>query len=549
ASTIWLEFNALSRFHNLLHPLSFTQGLSIHDDWRRWFDLSRLGVDPREIATLSERTLMLLFVFCMGAMGSLIYITKFQLNLAIKGRAAAKQYARPISWFIFRPLFGIVIALAVFLLVDAGQIAFGGSSGSSGTGALNLGIFSVIALFAGLLSWQALDMIESRGAMWFNTTARRDMWASGLADALRKSGQSEERCADRVGRSTEQIHRWSMLRDKVTPEMQDRLSTALELAKEELFSSIDPYPASEDLSLWGVGLAEEIEVQRLELEDIADRLDISQERLKTWIDLKRRVPPGSQWRLSDILDRAHGKLFAKGHPVDAAYAVGLRAALKNAGHDCDWLAEKLRADPNQVKAWAELEISVPATYRQRMADRLETPMNQMFTPELENEDQNRWAVGLRDAMRKQGVHAVDLAGQIDASESQVRSWMELDRPVRPDTRRRIADALDTGDKKSLFAAEQLSSQFRWSTSALSDRMIELKLSVADFAAALDVETDRVDGWSTLSTAIAPATQRHIGEVLDVHPIDPLFSPTKLASSQRHQAQDEAGDISDRDHEP
>lgn len=237
ANTILTDYRSLSEFDAILLPFQLLGKIEyLHNFGIK--HLYNIGINTRYITTLSYESLTLLFVFVIGAIGSLLYITKHFLHQAIQGHGWLDPPTRPFSWYLFRPIFGIVVALAVYLMVKAGQLALGGSDS---LGDLNLPIFSVVALFAGLLSWHALDAIESKGKKWFSSHRRRHMYAAGLKHALDIDRKSIAQCASQVGCSEEQVQRWIACRDRVTPEMQDRLITWLDLTVGELFR--DDVPA------------------------------------------------------------------------------------------------------------------------------------------------------------------------------------------------------------------------------------------------------------------------------------------------------------------
>jgi hypothetical protein len=238
ANTILTDYQSLSAFDAVLLPFKKFVGEGKY--------LHNFGINTRYIATLSYESLTLMFVFVIGAIGSLLYITKHFLHQAIQGHGWLDPPSRPLSWYLFRPIFGIVVALAVYLLVKAGQLALGGGDS---LGDLNLPIFSVVALFAGLLSWHALDAIESRGKKWFKAQSRRHMYAAGLKHALTMKGKSIAQCANQIGCTEIQIHRWIAYQDRVTPEMQDRLITWLDLSVGELFTEDRPVKQDGDTPL------------------------------------------------------------------------------------------------------------------------------------------------------------------------------------------------------------------------------------------------------------------------------------------------------------
>jgi hypothetical protein len=231
ANTILRAYNALGRFDPILIPFGPPFGLSL-----------------KNLATMGSQTLNLMLVFVMGAIGSLLYITKHRLTLVIQGQTGTAKPARALSWYIFRPIFGIVVAFAIFLLYKAGQIALSAGTANAISADVNVPILSVVSLFAGLLSWQALETIETKGKTWFRSHRRRDLWATGLDSALKgaRPPRTIAECGNQIGRSQEQVERWIRGLDKVPPEMQDRISTWIERDVSELFSDIEiPTSAAE----------------------------------------------------------------------------------------------------------------------------------------------------------------------------------------------------------------------------------------------------------------------------------------------------------------
>ncbi len=234
ADAILKAFDSVGRFESTLKPfagLSETPLLSV---------ASGVGFDPQRIATLSHETLALLFVFVVGAIGSVIYITKDSIQTALEGNWLTDPPKRSLTWHLFRPVFGVIVALAAFLLFKAGQLALGNGGAVDGSQAFNLPVLSVIALFAGLLSWQALEAIETRGAIWFRSQRRQPLWATGLERKLENEARTREELASSIGRSVDQVFRWLAFRDRVSPEMQDRIADWLDVPYNQLFRGERP---------------------------------------------------------------------------------------------------------------------------------------------------------------------------------------------------------------------------------------------------------------------------------------------------------------------
>ena len=519
STTIWHDYESLDRFRPYIMPFGVTAG--------SWIDISEVGLNPRGIATLNHEALTLLFVFAMGAIGSLIYITKYHLQAAMSGVSFRQRKAHPMSWLIFRPAFGVVVALAVYLLVKAGQFAFGGGADVSQGTSLNFPIFSVIALFAGLLSWQALEMIESRGRLWFSSQSRTDLWAAGLANGLRNSNKSESECAHHIGRSIEQIQRWLMFRDKVTPEMQDRISTWLGKPREEIFSQIRPELTSGQGPLWGTGLHTAIEASRIDIESIAEMMETEIKRVQAWVSLDRRVPVASQWRLVGILERSHSSIFSDSHPTDLVWAVGLRSALQKRERKTSWLANKINCDPSLVQRWAELQSAVPTAFREPIAESLSIGLDELFSSDKPDQPDPLWAVGLRDALDKAEIKRSVLAMNLDLDRQTIENWAELEAPVYGAAQRRLQLALPDTEPSQLYASEKPELNFAWADD-LPNVLEKSTLSIGELAEQIDIQISRLESWLNDEKPVPPATQRRIAEVLR-QPVERLFVKIKPAA--------------------
>lgn len=306
ALAILREFDSVGRFEATLMPFrSFaeTPGLA---------GISGLGFDPQRISTLSRETLALLFVFIIGAIGSVIYITKDSIQLVLEGNWLTDQPKRSLTWYLFRPVFGVIVALAAFLLFKAGQLAMGNSGAVDGNQDFNLPILSVIALFAGLLSWQALEVIETRGAAWFRSQKRQPLWATGLENRLRNEQHSLEEMATSIGRSVDQVFRWLVFRDRVSPEMQDRIADWLDVPYNQLFRN-DPPPRK---TLWlRVAPTDDGGLERTEFEDKLAGEQFRSEKLETWLTLQQPVPTREQDRILLAMNRPMPAIFTDEKPV------------------------------------------------------------------------------------------------------------------------------------------------------------------------------------------------------------------------------------------
>lgn len=103
----------------------------------------------------------------MGILGSTIYITYEYFK---------PKAPRPLSWFFFRPVMGMFMALAIYIFIRAGQsFSFMGSSTNSMQNEnMNPFFISFVAIISGLLSEQAYAKIIRVGTTFFGEAKAED---------------------------------------------------------------------------------------------------------------------------------------------------------------------------------------------------------------------------------------------------------------------------------------------------------------------------------------------------------------------------------------
>lgn len=279
------------------------------------FYVSGLENVPRQLAIWPEGHLTIMLTLLMGALGSLLFVTRSFLAWQFKGYSISQPSPKPLSWFVFRPLFGAITALTILILVKAGQMSFAsGSSVSLKDGGVNPFIIAFAAIIAGLMSWQALERIESIGERWLCTGRRRDLWATGLKNALTVRNRTIRSLADQIGRSAWQIERWILLKDKVIPEMQDRITAWLEASRTELFSEDLPHPPPTRPSLVAMGLPAALEAAGKNAEGLAKHLRRELAEVRGWLEQREPVPPDDQDAIAAWLERPVAELFDTANP-------------------------------------------------------------------------------------------------------------------------------------------------------------------------------------------------------------------------------------------
>ena len=457
ADGIIQNYDALQRFGWIMLP--FSTLVSPTSVW------ASFGFDPLKLATLTTDSITTIYVFLVGAIGSLIYITKYQLKLVIDGHRIHTRPPRSLPWFLFRPFFGIVVALALYFMVRAGQMAFGsGEDGGVGT-TLNIPILSVLALFAGILSWDALRTIETRGQSWFRSQARQPLWATGLGNALRTRGITETECSERIGRSEEQLERWLKFKDQVSIEMQDRIQTWLGVSGDELFGEDKPNEDITGKALWAVGLRAALDSPgtRLDAESLVlllreEKREDNIKRIEDWIALKKQVPPATQWRLVDLLDVAHSRLFSPDLGNIPVWGLELRRVIEDRMENAQKIADHLALPVQNVHDWKELEKPIPPAMQEPLMACLGCTFSQLFeTGDLSHhKDLFLKANNLARALKEKGIDEKDFALDVDVEPERVESWIEGEAIARP-TRLTIIRVLG-GDSPDLFLPPRITDQ-------------------------------------------------------------------------------------------
>ncbi len=327
------------------------------------FYLPGLEGVPRQLATWNDGYLTLLLTLLMGALGSLLYVTRSYLAWAFKGLQVTEPAPQPVSWFIFRPLFGAITALAILILVKAGQLTFSsGTTFSLEEGSVNPYIIAFVAIIAGLMSWQCLELIETVGQRWLQSARRADLWATGLEAALQRRGRTIRALADQIGRSPRQIERWLLLKDKVNPELQDRIATWLEATRTELFGDELPQQVPSRSARLAKDLAAALTESGRTAKILARQLGEDPQLVQTWIANGAPVPPEVQDLICDWLDQPIAELF----DLPNAASTALPAAL--AGRTGQSLSETLGISVEVAGRWLTGTEPIPPEWRPRIAD-------------------------------------------------------------------------------------------------------------------------------------------------------------------------------------
>lgn len=197
-------------------------------------------MEPIAFAVMPDWLLTLVVVTSMGALGSLLYVTKDFLGEQIKSVevGVSDKLARPLAWFLLRPLLGIVTAFAVFVFLQAGLALTDGALGK-GSDIINPYFVGIVS---GLLSLQAIERIERWGKRFFgdDNVAR---WAYGLKETLQLQAgadpsKTKEQLATLLKVSEAQIDDWENQKTRVPQDTQRRIADWLRTDPRHIFSEL-----------------------------------------------------------------------------------------------------------------------------------------------------------------------------------------------------------------------------------------------------------------------------------------------------------------------
>jgi hypothetical protein len=192
-------------------------------------------IDPMTLAVMPRWMLTLIVTLAMGALGSLLHVTKSFLDCRTSEAGGGKHEYLPLSWFVLRPLLGVVTAFAVFVFLQAGLALTDGTL-TQGSDSLNPFFIAFVATLSGLMSWQAIESMERWGARFLGEESIQ-RWAYGLKGAFAiKPDKTEAELARFLKVEDEQIKRWMDERQPVPQSLQDSITAWFGIDRRHLFS-------------------------------------------------------------------------------------------------------------------------------------------------------------------------------------------------------------------------------------------------------------------------------------------------------------------------
>ncbi|MEP3279872.1 MAG: hypothetical protein ABJN26_13400 [Stappiaceae bacterium] len=183
--------------------------------------------------TLPSEVLMMLIVIAMGTMGSLINITQIFFS----------GEDRKTSFFLFRPLLGAVVAIAIYVLTKAGVLVASNPTATSGDPAqLNAFFVSFVSLISGLMSETAINTIKNSGTRFFrgDVVTEKSRYANNVLAVMKAQDKSNSDLYPFFDVPQKEIDGWLSETELVPGDAQRIIGAWLGTPVRDLFSDIEP---------------------------------------------------------------------------------------------------------------------------------------------------------------------------------------------------------------------------------------------------------------------------------------------------------------------
>ena len=179
-------------------------------------------------AKQTSSILVLFLTLAMGMLGSTIFITQEFIAHGSKDR--------PMTWFLIRPLLGMVTAVAIFVLAKAGQITLAESADN-----LNPWVISFLAVISGLLSEHAIERIGRAAKPIFSPEESQiPRWGVGLEARLAEPSVDSGQLSKALGVPNTRLQEWARQESAVPFREQELIASWLRLPMNELFTDLPP---------------------------------------------------------------------------------------------------------------------------------------------------------------------------------------------------------------------------------------------------------------------------------------------------------------------
>jgi hypothetical protein len=193
-----------------------------------------LGASMNWLLIMPPDILTLALVILMGVLGSALQMTHalFRQN----------RIERPGAYFL-RLGVGAITALVIFIVAKAGVPVIADASRLGGDAPINPYFVSFLAIISGLMSENAIMMVQAQGAKFFasETAADPQRWARfDLHDAFAKANRSPNNVRQLLNAEDAQFEGWISGKDALPGAAQTMIAGVLGMSQRELFTDIPP---------------------------------------------------------------------------------------------------------------------------------------------------------------------------------------------------------------------------------------------------------------------------------------------------------------------
>ena len=193
-----------------------------------------LGSSMNWLLVMPPDILTLALVILMGVLGSALQMTHalFRQN----------RIERPGAYFL-RLGVGAITALVIFIVAKAGVPVIADASRLGGDAPINPYFVSFLAIISGLMSENAIMMVQAQGAKFFasETAADPQRWARfDLHDTFAKANRSPTNVRQLLNAEDAQFEGWISGKDALPGAAQIMIAGVLGMSQRELFTDIPP---------------------------------------------------------------------------------------------------------------------------------------------------------------------------------------------------------------------------------------------------------------------------------------------------------------------
>nr|WP_321462225.1 hypothetical protein [uncultured Cohaesibacter sp.] len=200
------------------------------------------------LATKQSEIVTLVLVLIMGALGGLIHLTQSFLD----------NEETPVSYYIFRPILGILAAFSIFVLVKAGVLVVSGE-GFDETKSLNPFFVAFLGIVSGLMAQNAIMNLRQAGANLFRSqnALEQPRWAiadpgNSVMDKLKQQPDKDiAKLAKILDKEQGQVEDWLHGRKCAPLHVQQAVASWLDSDVHELFHDMKTFKPDNTLPKTG----------------------------------------------------------------------------------------------------------------------------------------------------------------------------------------------------------------------------------------------------------------------------------------------------------